>query len=77
MPDAAPPPLSLQELKFLLRSIPNVHVAVEPAAALADVENAVRPETARNRLQPPATACNRRPGQSTSVGFSCKLVTGA
>ena len=35
-------PLALgQELKFLLRSVPNIHIAVEPAAALADVEQRV------------------------------------
>lgn len=34
-------PLQLgQELKHLLRSVPNVHIAVEPAAGLADVQAA-------------------------------------
>ena len=41
-------PLQLgQELKFLLRAVPTVHLAIEPAAGLADVEAAVKKHNPR------------------------------
>ena len=51
IPAASPvylPPLRLgQELKFLLRAVSPVHLTVEPAATLADVETAVRAHNPR------------------------------
>lgn len=75
-------PLALgQELKFLLRSVPNVHIAVEPAAALADVEQRVKVSSyttrRHSRAIPHVCVLSRLTRLRAQVAFSFLLLSRA